>query len=236
MISEIVKIKKIISKVEVYITDEEGEFLYNTVENCRSGAIIEIGSWKGKSTIWLGKGSKAGKCAKIYAIDPHTGSLAHRKKYGKSYTFEDFKRNIKDAEINDIIFPIVKTSAEAAQSFSDFVEFVFIDGDHRYEMAKLDFELWYPKLLNRGIVAFHDSENPEVRRVIDEFIYKSRNFKNIGFIGSIRYTEKTVKNSIIDRIKNNILLFFDKCSFVYHAIPFFKPVRNLKRKIFKLLR
>ncbi|MBA7664370.1 hypothetical protein ES703_72431 [subsurface metagenome] len=237
MTSEIEKIKKIIAKVEGFLNNGEGEFLYNTAKKCnRRGVIVEIGSWMGKSTIFLGKGSKAGNQTKIYAIDPHTGSVEHREKYGNVWTYKNFKENIKVAEVNDIVFPIVKTSADAAQTFQDHIEFLFIDGDHRYKMVKLDFELWYPKLLNGGIIAFHDSGSLGVRKVVKEFIYKSRNFKNIGFIGSIIYAKKTIKNSIRDRIRNRILLFVDKCAFIYHTIPFRKPSIQLRKRLFKLIR
>jgi hypothetical protein len=59
---EIDEIKKLVFKINGWLTDKEGELLYNLAKNCTGkGVIVEIGSWKGKSTIWLGKGSKAGK-------------------------------------------------------------------------------------------------------------------------------------------------------------------------------
>ena len=69
-------VKNIFDRVKGLLEEEEGEFLYNIAKDCkgRKGAIVEIGSWKGRSTICLGKGSKAGNKIKIYAIDPHRGT------------------------------------------------------------------------------------------------------------------------------------------------------------------
>lgn len=104
--------------------------------------IVEIGSWKGKSTVWLAKGSKDGKGIKIYAIDPHKGSSEHRKWYGKVWTFEEFKENIKKARVDDVVVPIVKTSEETVRNWDKLVELLFIDGAHEYELVKQDFLLW----------------------------------------------------------------------------------------------
>jgi predicted O-methyltransferase YrrM len=206
------EIKKIVGKVEGWLSDVEGEFLYRTAKNCRGkGAIVEIGSWKGKSTIWLGKGSQAGNRTKVFAIDPHTGSSEHKKTYIEVWTFEEFKRNIKRADVDDIVIPVVKTSEEAAKDFQEKVEFLFIDGAHEYESVKLDFELWFPKLVNGGIIAFHDTigykPSTGPKRVAEEYVYKSRNFKNVGFIGTITFAQKVTQNSIIDMLKNRYALF-----------------------------
>ncbi len=57
-----------------WLTEQEGIFLYNTAKKIKAhNTIVEIGSWKGKSTICLGRGSQDGNRAKIFAIDPHIG-------------------------------------------------------------------------------------------------------------------------------------------------------------------
>jgi len=195
---EIEKIKKIVHKVQGWLTDREGEFLYNTAKNCKGkGVIVEIGSWKGKSTIWLGKGAKSGNKVKIYAIDPHFGSSEHKKWYGKCWTYEEFKKNIKNAEIDDIVVPIVKISKDAAKDFNEPVEFIFIDGAHEYELVKLDFKLWFPKLINGGIMAFHDTFKwPGPKKVVEKFVLKSKNFRNVGFVDSITFAQKVKQDSV----------------------------------------
>jgi len=143
---------------------------------------VEIGSWQGKSTVYLGNGSKEGGKVKIYAIDPHTGSLEHQKNNEKIWTFEEFKKNIKNAAVDDIVVPLIETSAEIANNFNQSVELIFIDGNHEYKFVKLDFDLWFPKVSNNGTMVFHDTVGwLGPKKVVTEFIYKSRYFKNNSF-------------------------------------------------------
>jgi len=58
--------------------------MYNVATNCTgTGVIVEIGSWKGKSTIWLAKESKAGNNMEIYTMGPHTDSSWYRNRDGE---------------------------------------------------------------------------------------------------------------------------------------------------------
>jgi len=229
-------IKKLVDKVHGFLSDKEGELLYNLAKNCTGkGVIVEIGSWKGKSTIWLGKGSKRANKVKIYAIDPHIGSSEHKKAYGKIWTFEEFKKNIKNANVDDIIIPIVKTSEEAAKNFDEPVELIFIDGAHEYDLVKLDFELWFPKVIDGGIMAFHDTTvwlGP--KKVVDEFVYKSKNFRNVRFIDSITFAEKVRQNSIKDRLRNRYVLLLKNLYKSKVKLYFPKLIRMIGKKLIKL--
>lgn len=198
------KLLRLTERTDRWINDKEAELLYNLAMNCKGqGVIVEVGSWKGESTIYLAKGSEAGKKVKVYAIDPHTGSPIHRKWYGEVWTFDEFKRNIKSAGVTDLVVPLVKTSEEAAKHFKEDVELVFVDGDHEYDSVKLDFDLWFPKLIEGGFIAFHDSvltSGPQ--RVVEKCLYKSNRFRNIRVVGSITFAEKVYVNSLSDRIGN----------------------------------
>jgi predicted O-methyltransferase YrrM len=120
------EVRNLVDQVQGWLSYREGELLYNLAKNCSGkGVIVEIGSWKGKSTIWLAKGSKAGNNVSVYAIDPQSES-----------NFEEFNKNIKAAKIDDIVFPIVKKSEDAAKCFNKPVEMIFIDGSHVYDDVK----------------------------------------------------------------------------------------------------
>jgi len=234
---EIGEIKKLVSKVGGWVSDKEGELLYNLAKNCSGkGVIVEIGAWKGRSTIWLGKGSKRGNKVKIYTIDPHKGSSEHKETYGKVQTFEEFKKNIKNAKVDDIVIAIVKTSEEAAKNFDKPVELIFIDGAHEYNLVKLDFELWFPKVIDIGIMAFHDTTGwPGPKKVVEELVYKSKNFRNVRFVGSVTFAEKVEQNSIKDRLRNRyVLLLKNLCEFsVKSDLP--KPIRIIGKKLIKVI-
>lgn len=231
------EIKKIADKIDGWLWDKEGEFLYETAKKCTGkGVIVEIGSWKGKSTVYLGGGSKSGKGVKIFAIDPHIGSLEHQKK-GPIWTFEEFKENIKMANVDDVIEPIVKTSQAAEKDFGQKpVEFLWIDGDHKYQSVKLDFDIWLPHLIEGGIIAFHDTifyEGP--KKVVIDNIYKSRNFADINLIGSTVAAKKMNQNTLKDRIKNRRSLFSRYFYSLFLKIGLYlpRPIKNFGKKLMK---
>ncbi len=236
--AEIVHVKEATDKIGGWLTDAQGEFLYNAAKNCKGkGVIVEIGAWKGKSAIWLAKGSKAGSNVKIYAIDPHTGSSGYKKRYGEVWTFEEFKENIKRANVEDIVVPVVKTSEDAARDWDGKpIELLWVDGEHEYEMVKLDFDLWSPYLIEGGIIAFHDTIRwPGPKRVAKDKIYNSHNFANVGFIGSLTYARKVRVNSLVERLRNRWVLFLKG---VYESgldlrLP--KPIEKLAKRIVSLV-
>ena len=225
------EIKIFTSHVNGWLTDREGELLYHLAEKCTGrGVIVEIGSWQGKSTIWLGLGSKSGKGIKVYAIDPHTGAPENGEDYGKIWTYDQFKKNITDAKIDDLIEPMVMTSEKAANNFDVPVELIFIDGVHQYDFVKLDFELWFPKLIDGGTMVFHDTTSYEgPKRVVEEFVFNSRNFRNAGFVDSITFAEKIKNNSIKDRIHNKFILAIKNIYQWFGQIKLPKAMRQIMK-------
>lgn len=216
---EIKEIKKISESIEGWLNETEGVFLYQLAEQCRGkGVIVEIGSFKGKSTIWLGSGAKKGKKVKVYAIDPHTGSQETISTFGKISTLREFQKNLHRVHIEDIVVPIVATSAEAAVKFTHPVELIFIDGSHEYDDVKLDFKLWFPKVAYGGYMVFHDTlggySGP--KKVVEEFLFQGNNFRNLKILESITAGQKVKKNSLIDRLRNRYILFLK------HACEFLK--------------
>ena len=218
------------------VNHEEGETLYNLARNCTGkGVIVEIGSWKGESAIWLGHGSKKGNKVRIYAVDPHTGSPEHREKWGKVWTFDEFKKNIATTKVDDIITPILKTSEEAAKTFDKPVELIFIDGNHDYNFVKSDFELWFPKVVEGGVMSFHDSilhEGP--RRVVEEYVYKSSHFRNVRISSAITYAEKVRQNSLKDKVVNRYALLVKRIYRIGGALPIPEPIKALGRKVIRI--
>ena len=62
--------------IEGWLTDAEGEFLFRLAAACPPGLpVVEIGSWKGKSTVWLASGVRSSAGTLVFAIDPHEQSL-----------------------------------------------------------------------------------------------------------------------------------------------------------------
>lgn len=203
---EINELIKKLKGIKGWLLDKEGIFLYNQAKNVKgNGIILEIGSWHGKSTIWLAKGSIDGNNIKIYAIDPHTGSSEHKDWYGKVNTLDIFKKNLKDFGVDKLIVPIVKTSKIAAKDWKgEKIEFLWIDGAHEYKYVLLDYFFWNPFLINDGVIAFHDTlwtyKGPQ--KVVNKYLFMGDKFKNVKFVGSITYGIKADKISFLDKVRN----------------------------------
>lgn len=208
-------IDDVLTNVDGWLNPKEARLLYRLASQCRArGAIVEIGSWKGKSTVCLARGSLAGGKAVIHAIDPHTGSPEHSKEFGVVWTFDEFRRNIEKMGMNLMVMPHVDYSDAVAKKFNEPVELIFIDGLHEYEGVKIDFDAWFPKVIDHGVMAFHDSTCWEgVRRLVSEALFKSKRFRKVRFAKSIVYGEKVVQNTFFERVENRVML----CAFLIHA-------------------
>jgi predicted O-methyltransferase YrrM len=177
-----------------WLTEEEGETLYRLARACTGrGVIVEIGSYKGRSTICLARGSKAGRNVPIYAIDPHRGTAV-----------EDFKRNLAVTGIEDIVTHIRKPSQEALPAIGDEpIELLFIDGNHKYPMVLQDFEQFVPRLVDGGFLVMHDTTSafPGSKRVAEDRIYRSRQFRDVRFVFStMTVGRKVAANTLTDRL------------------------------------
>lgn len=153
----------------------EGRLLYRLAADADpAGCIVEIGSWHGRSTIWLAAGATAGRGAHVVAIDPHVGT--HLREKGET-TENVLRANLERAGVADQAEIVVATSEEIASKWSRSVSLLWIDGNHEYQSVRRDFELWEPHLLPDATVALHDTfVFPGPERVVRELLIKKGRF------------------------------------------------------------
>ena len=212
---DVAEVQSLVDPIDGWLTPKEGRLLYDLARRASGrGAIVEIGSWKGKSTIWLARGCQRGAGQSVYAIDPHTGSSEHHAQYGAVNTVKEFGENLRRAGVEANVIPRVMTSAEAAATFAEPVELIFVDGGHEYELIKRDFELWFPRVIDGGVMAFHDTTLhkgagwPGPKRLVEEQVYRSTRFRDVRFVDSITVGEKVAANTAGDRLRNRRALAF----------------------------
>jgi len=221
MTNDIVRVRQLTSEIDGWLSDSEGELLYNLAKEVPSGqAIVELGSWKGKSTVWLAKGTEAGQRNKVHSVDPHSGSKAHVSE-GETNTYPAFINNLTKAGVQDIVVPLVKTSAEALKHWGEGIGLLWIDATHEYEDVKRDFLSWEPYLLPGARVAFHDCDQAGPAQVVKEYINHSNDF------------------TIVQQVDTTIVAEKSKC--IHHWVIDFKDIGvckycGLKRDFRKLSR
>jgi hypothetical protein len=152
--------------------------------------------------VFLAKGSDAGNRVPVYAIDPHTGAQMERDMFNNGkplWSFYEFKKNIKDAGVEHLIVPILKTSVEVSENWDKEVGLIWIDGDHSYEMVTQDFKSWRGFLVKGGVIAFHDSTNPffGVEKMLRDYLFKDKQFSRFGLVSGIVYAVRTDDPSIV---------------------------------------
>lgn len=169
-----------------------------------AGVIVEIGSWKGKSTIALARGAAKVHQAKIYAIDPHR---IQREEGYLEDTEAEFLANIKKGGVENQVVPMIMTSEAAAKGWNKPVRLLWIDGDHRYEPAKLDFTLWEPHVADGGIIAMHDTIRKRgPKRVLWEKVFLSGRFQEIAIVDNITAMRKVKRISLARWMGNYLTL------------------------------
>jgi predicted O-methyltransferase YrrM len=187
------------------LTPAEVDCLYSLGQfNQCAGVIVEIGSWKGKSTVALARGAAKVHAEKIHVIDPH--KILPEEKYFED-TEAEFLANIKQAGVDSQIVPLIMTSAEAARGWHKPIRLLWIDGDHRYESTKLDFTLWEPFLVEGGILAMHDTiRKPGPKKVLWEKVFCSGCYQEIAIVDNITAMRKVKQAPITARLQSYLTL------------------------------
>lgn len=136
------------------------------------GVTLEIGSYKGRSTIALAKGAERGGHDLVHTVDPHTGDRQALEwgSVDEILSERDFKRNIRQAGVDDYVVSYTMTSNELAGLWeSQKIRLLFIDGWHSYDAVTDDIRNWVPLLTPTGVVAIDDYYNyAEVQAAVDD--------------------------------------------------------------------
>ncbi len=193
-----------VDQLRLFWTAVEGPYLYQ-LARCASrlGVVVEIGSWQGKSTIWLAKGSEAADGSELYAIDPHVGGR-DLEKIGliNVNTEEAFRENIRKAGLEKRVIPIVVTSMDALEGWHKTIGMLWIDGDHSYESVSTDFYGWLPFVADGGVIALHDTYSWEgVRKLVDNEILPNPGYRVLGQVDGILAIQKAGRITLMDRLK-----------------------------------
>jgi predicted O-methyltransferase YrrM len=170
-----------VADVEGWLTRGQAEALFNGARQAPRGAIVEIGSHHGRSTIMLAKGAMPG--TRIYAIDPYMDTRWG----GGEAALTTFKRNIADAGVDAMITSIRGLSHEARKNWDGGpIALLYIDGAHDLDSVLKDIDDWEPLVVEGGLVFIHDAfSSIGVTRAIMKRHATNRNFKYLGAVRSL---------------------------------------------------
>lgn len=169
-----------------WLSLDEAVLLYHLARQTTTGSIVEVGSYRGRSTVALAKGALAGGNRPVYAIDPHEKFVGV---LGGQFGPEDrgffFQVMLKTSSYKNV--RLVNLSSEViTPGWKGPVSLLWIDGDHTYEGVRRDFECWKNHLAQTAYIAFDDATDPRLgpHKLISELI-QSGEFKPFIAIGKV---------------------------------------------------
>jgi predicted O-methyltransferase YrrM len=195
-----------------FMPTEEGMALYDAALGVTaSGPYLEIGSYCGKSAIYLGAAA-AEQGRLLFALDHHRGSVENQPGWehhepdlvdaelGLMDTLPLFRRTIHAAGLEGTVVALVGDSPSVSSVWGIPLALLFIDGGHGTEPAHLDYEGWVPHVELDGLLLIHDvfPEPADGGRPPFEIYLRALDsgaFDEIGDFGSLRILKRTGRGS-----------------------------------------
>ncbi len=155
-------------RIKGFLNPEEARRLYEVgCEAAQLGPCLEIGSYCGKSALFLGAACRS-RGSTLFSIDHHSGS--EEQQPGEAYfdpelfdphmyavnTLGHFRQTLRLAGLEDTVVPLVARSAVAARDWATPLGLVFIDGAHDLESVRQDYLCWRRHIVANGFLVIHD--------------------------------------------------------------------------------
>jgi hypothetical protein len=154
--------------VKGFMPEEEGLALHEAgLAGGRCGPLLEIGSYCGKSAVYLGAAARAAGTV-LFTVDHHRGSEENQAGWdhhdpevvdtrtGRMDTLPFFRRTIEAAGLEDVVVAVVGHSAAVAAAWATPVGLLFVDGGHAEDVARADYDSWARFVVPGGVLAIHD--------------------------------------------------------------------------------
>jgi MMP 1-O-methyltransferase len=190
-----------------FMPPPEGEALFDAAaQYAPAGPIVEIGTYCGKSTIYLASAaSQAGQV--VLTVDHHRGSEENQPGWeyhdaslvdpavGLLDTLPWFRATLAPTGLEQHVIAIVGRSADVARLWHEPVGMLFIDGGHTDAAATADYEGWAPKIRRGGALAIHDvfpdpADGGQAPYRVYLRALASGAFKEVRVNGSLRVLER----------------------------------------------
>jgi MMP 1-O-methyltransferase len=172
-----------------------------------AGPIVEIGTYCGKSTIYLAAAARAAGQF-VITVDHHRGSEENQPGWeyhdtdlvdpraGRLDTLPHFRSTLAASGLEDSVIAIVGRSADVAGLWRSGIGMLFIDGGHTDAAAVADYEGWAPHLVHGGALAIHDvfpdpADGGQAPYRIYQRALASGAFTEVRVAGSLRVLERS---------------------------------------------
>ena len=155
------RVLRAIAGVEGWLSRDQAEWLWRrALEVAPPGQIVEIGSYRGRSTILLAGAAPEG--VEVVAIDPHSGNdrgpqqIEGTASEGEA-DHQAFLANLRKAGVGDRVRHVRLPSADAGGEVEGVIDLLYVDGAHRYAPARDDIRDWGARVRPGGVMLVHDA-------------------------------------------------------------------------------
>lgn len=150
-----------------FLPADEALALHVAALTAGDGPLLEVGSYCGRSAIYLGAAARA-RGTVLFAVDHHRGSEENQPGWewhepdlvdphvGRIDTLPTFRRTVHDAGLEDVVVAVVGDSPTVSRHWTTPLGLCFVDGGHGHEPAHRDYEGWVPHVVVGGLLALHD--------------------------------------------------------------------------------
>jgi predicted O-methyltransferase YrrM len=154
--------------VKGFMPEDEGLALHEAGRMASAvGPLLEIGSYCGKSAVYLGTAARDGGTV-LFTVDHHHGSEENQAGWehhdpevvdprtGRMDTLPFLRRTLEEGHLEDTVIAVVGDSPTVARHWGTRLGLLFIDGGHALDVAQADYAAWAPFVLAGGTLAIHD--------------------------------------------------------------------------------
>lgn len=165
--------------IDGWFSEDEGRWYARFARALRGGVFVEVGSWKGRSTSFIGKICNDNG-TRLVCVDHWAGSRDRlQPRYEAALAVENvqetFRANMRELGIT--VDVLAMPSLDAARTFAPAsIDRVFLDGSHDGESVAADLEAWSTRLKPDGVLAGHDyaPKYDGLRAAVEAFAAKHR--------------------------------------------------------------
>ncbi len=229
-----------IDDVEGFLSANESTFLaLLAAVPTAQGEVLEIGSFKGRSTVILARASELAGDAFINAVDPmNAPSDTDPSLGGETSSFPDFKNNLERHRVTDRVRHHKMLSTELAETWNRPLRLLWIDGDHTHKGTKLDLDSFLPFLSDGAIVAMHDvlHEFEGGIRVFLEDMILSKHFGASGLCGSIGWAQYHKEPKHAEPFYDSKIELYRKACRLIPFVALDRRVSGFQKKVYKFYR
>lgn len=186
-----------------FLSEAEGMALFRLAKaSAKLAPCLEIGSYCGRSTLFLAEGCRHSHGHRLYAVDHHRGSAEQQPgqpyydpelydaERGEVSTLPSFLRNLQRAAVLAWVIPVLADSQTFAHRWGGTLGLVFIDGSHVPEDVFLDYFIWGARVILGGHLCIHDvyaaeAEGGQAPRQMMEFALATGRWEFVEQVDSL---------------------------------------------------